>query len=117
MTKPLDAYSDSSTVAISSGDACLIPAKRSWGNPSWELLNELPVDLQVSESETLVAACVIVQEYGIGETFDEAIEDLLTSLSDYYESLEAREDRLAESEANDLAELRQLIRRRAALRA
>ena len=113
MTEPFDVYSDSSTVAISSGDAYLIPAKRSWGNPSWELLNELPVELQDSGTETLVATCLAVQEYGIGETFEEAIEDLLTSLSDYYESLEAREDRLAESEANDLAKLRQVIRRRA----
>ncbi len=114
MTEPFDAYSDSSTVAINSGDAYLIPAKRSWGNPSWELLNELPVELQDSGTETLVATCLAVQEYGIGETFEKAIEDLLTSLSDYYESLEAREDRLAESEANDFAKLRQVIRRRAA---
>lgn len=61
----------------------------------------------------MVATCASVQEYGIGETVESAIEDLLTSLSDYRESLEAREEKLAESEANDLAELRRLIRRRA----
>ena len=69
--------------------------------------------MQVSEVGTLVATCVSVQEYGIGETVESAIEDLLTSLSDYHESLEAREGRLAESEAKDLAILRQLIRRQA----
>ena len=114
MTDPSDFHSDSSTVATSSGDTWLIPAKRSWGNPSWELLDELLVELHGSEVETMVATCKTVQEYGIGETFEEAIEDLLTSLSDYYESLEAREDRLAEAETENLAKLRQLIRRRAA---
>ena len=114
MAEPFDVHSDSSTVAISSGGAYLIPAKRSWGNPSWELLDELPVEAHYSPSEALVATCLVVQEYGIGETFEGAIEDLLTSLSDYYESLEAREDRLAEAEANDLAKLRLLIKRRAA---
>ena len=114
MTEPFDVHSDSSAIAISSEGACLIPAKRSWGDPAWELLNELPVEVHDSEPETLVATCKTVQEYGVGETFEEAIEDLLTSLSDYYESLEARENRLAEAEANDMAKLRQLIRRRAA---
>ncbi len=114
MAEPIKSHSDSSTVATSSGEAHLIPAKRSWGSPSWELLNDLDVELHHSQEEALATTSLPVREYGVGKTFEEAIEDLLTSLSDYYESLEAREERLAEAEANDLAELRRLIRRRAA---
>ncbi len=113
MTEPLKYPSDSSTVATSSGEAYLIPAERTWGSPSWELLNDLNVELHNSKEEALATTSLPVREYGMGKTFKEAIEDLLTSLSDYYESLESREGRLAEAEANDLAELRRLIRRRA----
>ena len=115
MTEHSDVHSDSSTVATGSRSAYLVPANRSWGSPAWELLNDLQVELRYSQTEAPVAACPAVREYGVGETFEEAIEDLLTSLSDYYESLEAREDRLADPEAKDLAELRRLIRRRAVL--
>ena len=113
MTEPIKSHFDSSKVATSSGEAYLIPAKRSWGSPSWELLNELQVEVHYSQAEALATISLPVREYGVGETFEEAVEDLLTSLSDYYESLEAREERLAQAEANDLAELRRLIRRRA----
>ena len=114
MTEPLKSHNDSSMVATSSGKVYLIPAKRSWGSPSWELLNDLQVELHYSQAEALATTSLPVREYGVGKTFEEAIEDLLMSLSDYYESLETREERLAEVEANDLAELRRLIRRRAA---
>ena len=90
----------------------LIPAKHSWDNSSWELLNELLVEIHYSTAEVLATTCLSVQEYGIGSTFEEAVADLLTSLSDYYQSLEARQDRLADAAVNDITKLRQLIRRR-----
>ena len=113
MAEPFDFHSASSTIATDSGNAFLIPAKRAWGNPAWELLVDLQVALQCSQSEGMAVACPAVREYGIGHTIEEAIEDLLTSLSDYCESLEAREFTLAEAEASDLSELRRMIRRQA----
>ena len=102
-----------STIAADSGNAYLIPAGSSWGAPAWELFVDLQVALERSGSAGLVVVCPSVREYGIGPTIEEAIEDLLTSLSDYCESLESRESRLAEAEANDLAELRRMMRRQA----
>ena len=89
-----------------------IPSKHLWDNSSWELLNGLLVEIHYSQTEVLVVTYLTVREYGGGGTFEEAVADLLTSLSDYYQSLEAREDRLAEAAANDLAKLRLLIQRR-----
>ncbi len=87
----------------------IIPARASWDG-CWELATDLTV--QVSRKEVLANTHMTVQEYGVGPTLDEAIQDLLTSLSDYRESLEAREKTLGEEALEDLKQLRALIRRR-----
>ena len=68
MAKPPDFRCDFSTVANDSVGTYLIPANRSWGNPAWELPDDLHVELRYSESEVPAVACLAVQEYEIGET-------------------------------------------------
>lgn len=88
----------------------VIPAQASWDS-CWELTTDLTVIVQSSQKEMLARTDNTVREYGVGTSLDEAIQDLLTSLSDYRESLEAREKTLGEEGLEDLRLLRALIRR------
>ena len=87
----------------------IIPAHASWDS-CWELATDLTVIVRTSREEVLANTHMTVQEYGVGSTLDEAIQDLLTSLSDYRESLEAREKTLGKEALEDLKQLRALIR-------
>ena len=53
-----------------------------------------------------------LDEYGIGNSLQEAQEDLLNSLVDYLTSLEKRENRLADRELHNLQLLRNMLARR-----
>lgn len=89
----------------------VIPSDCSWDG-DWELTADLVVEIQASGEEVLaVSHHLTVEEYGEGPTVAEAVQDLLTSLSEYRESLEEREARLGASAAADLAKLRGIIRR------
>ena len=88
----------------------VIPAGRCWDD-AWALQEDLPVEIRTTSEATLATPNSTVHEYGADNTIEEAIFDLLTSLSDYRESLEGREDRLGAGPARDLAALRRLIRR------
>ena len=85
-----------------------IPARHSWDD-SWELAADLLVEVNTSREEVLAVTYLAVQEYGIGDSFESAITDLLTSLSDYYQSLESREAKLAPSSVEDLEALKRLL--------
>ena len=87
-----------------------IQANFSWDNKAWALQQDLYVEVYTSWKEVLAVAHWTIQEYGVGDSLETAIMDLLTSLSDYYQSLEAREDRLAADAADDLAKLRDMLR-------
>jgi hypothetical protein len=78
---------------------------------SWVLRHDLVVSIQSSKLEVVATTFLTstVQEYGVGDSVEAAITDLLTSLSDYHESLRDREARLAPGETDDLASLRDLI--------
>jgi len=52
-----------------------------------------------------------VDEYGIGDSWQEAEQDLLDSLVDYLTSLEKRENRLGDRERRYLKALRNILRR------
>ena len=91
--------------------AHIIPAQASWDG-RWELATDLTVIVRTSQREVLVSTHKSVQEYGVGASLDDAILDLLTSLSDYCESLESREKTLGKEGLEDLRLLRALIRRR-----
>jgi len=53
---------------------------------------------------------VATEEWGVGETAGEAVEDLVQSMAGYQCSLAGREGRLAEGERGDLGKLREMFR-------
>jgi hypothetical protein len=86
-----------------------IPARYSWDD-SWVLTTDLLVEITTSWEEVVATAYLTVQEYGVGISFEDAVLDLLTSLSDYYQSLEARQTSLGPPADEDLKILRGLVR-------
>ena len=87
-----------------------IPAGHSWDD-CWELASDLHIEVDTTpEDEAVVITCLNLREYGMGDSLESAITDLLTSLSDYYQSLESREAKLAPSASKDLQILRGLVR-------
>lgn len=86
----------------------LVPQQQVWDN-AWELKSHLLVIIHTSRDEVLASTYLAVQEYGVGLSLEAAIHDLLTSLSDYYQSLESREERLGPPGKEDLERLRALI--------
>ena len=108
MAEPSSLYADRPE---SSKNLHVIPSDCSWDG-NWELTADLLVDIHTSREEVLaVSHHLTVEEYGEGASVEEAVQDLLTSLSEYRESLEEREARLGASAAEDLAKLRGIIRR------
>ena len=93
------------------GGLFYIHAGRACGN--WELATNLLTTLCIPSGSWVATTYLAdIPEYGIGKSQAEAIADLLTSLSDYRESLEDREERLGPSAVDDLAKLRTLLRPR-----
>lgn len=80
-----------------------------WDN-EWELMVDLLVNVRTTPQEVIASIYLTALEYGAGHTVPEAVQDLLTSLSDYYKSLESREDTLGEPGIEDLSRLRSLVR-------
>ena len=105
-TRGVAAYSSISTLYLPSGF--------SWSD-GWELINFLLVEIHPSQQGVLALTYLTVEEYGEGTSQEDAVLDVLTSLSDYFDSLEAREGQLGEPAADDLARLRTLIRRNSTL--
>ncbi len=87
----------------------VIPAQRLWDG-AWELTADLLIEAATSEKEAAAVTLLTVQEYGAGASLSDAVEDLLTSLRDYRQSLEAREGKLGPSAEEDLQALRALLR-------
>ena len=87
----------------------ILPAHYSWDN-AWELVSDLPVEMQTSGGQIVATTNLSTEEYGIGDTVEEAIFDLVTSLSDYGGWLEDHEGRMGATETEDLKILRVLIR-------
>lgn len=105
MIKPVEANTGSSNAPTE----YLIPAGYTWDD-AWELARDLIVEVQTSKQETVALTRLSVEEYGLGSSFEEAIYDLLTSLSGYCQVLEAKEGKLAVSAAAELKVLRGLVR-------
>ena len=87
----------------------VIPTHYSWDD-SWELKRDVFVEIQSYHGEVVAITYLTVQEYGVGNSFEDAILDLVTSLQDYYMSLMAREKSLGPPGVKDLETLRSLIR-------
>ena len=99
-------------IPTSSEGLYLLLKQTTWDD-TWELKGDLLVEVLTSQREVVASTYLSVREYGVGPSLEAAIEDLLTSLSDYYESLESRSDRVGPPGAEDLALLRPLIGRKA----
>jgi len=74
----------------------------------WRLASSLMVVIRTEENH-FVANVPFVDEYGLGATGEAALEDLLTSLVDYLESLLRRESRLSEPLKRDLENLKKVL--------
>lgn len=85
-----------------------IPAGHSWDD-RWELTADLQVEVNISQEEVVAVTCLALQEYGAGDSLESAVTDLLTSLSDYYQSLESRAGKLGTPASKDLSILRRLL--------
>ena len=89
----------------------ILPAHYSWDD-AWELVSDLPIEIRFCEDEVVAVTNLSTDESGGGATEEEAIFDLVTSLSDYFEWLEDHEAKVGPIETEDLKILRRLIRQR-----
>ena len=76
----------------------------------WKLAVDLAVEVEFTE-KYVIATNAWVDEYGHGSTKSEAVEDLLASLLDLYESLreQQQEAQLAEELVDRLGKLESLL--------
>ena len=84
-------------------------------NEHWKLRRGFTVVYEFSPTRvSAIPQLDGISEYGEGPSQREALEDLLTSFTDYREWLEEREERLHPDAQADLAALRDLIQRKTA---
>jgi hypothetical protein len=76
----------------------------------WKLASPLAVDIRIEEDH-FIARVPFLDEYGLGPTSEAALDDLLTSLADYLQSLERREARLSDPLKRDIEILRRLLKK------
>jgi hypothetical protein len=76
----------------------------------WKLSSSLAVEIRI-EDNCFIARVPFLDEYGLGPTSEAALDDLLTSLVDYAQSLERREYRLSEPLKRDLESLRKILKK------
>lgn len=82
------------------------------GDFRWGLKTLLLVEVRTTQREVVALTWLTtVEEYGLGLSLQEAIKDLLVSLSDYLRSLESLEGQLAPSAQEDLRSLQTLMER------
>lgn len=74
----------------------------------YKLKEALTAEVKVEDNRYVVVE-YRVDEYGIGDSLEEAQQDLLNSLVDYLSSLESREGRLGDGEINNLRVLRNIL--------
>ncbi len=80
----------------------------------WELIQGFIVEYHRESGDVIaVPRLETVDEYGIGKSEEEALDDLISSLAEYREVLEKHEGTWAERETSELESLRGLIKRRA----
>ncbi len=74
----------------------------------YNLKESLVAEVKLEEDKYVVVE-YMVDEYGIGESLEEAQNDLFNSLADYLNSLEKREARLGDRERQNLQVLRNML--------
>lgn len=91
-------------------ERALVTAAAAIGASGWRLARDLAIDLEYADGY-VIAVSSEVDEYGYGDTKEQAIADLLLSLLDLRQSLERqqRESRLSEELVATLAKLNILL--------
>jgi hypothetical protein len=74
----------------------------------YKLKASLTAEVKVENDQYIVVEYQI-DEYGVGESLQEAQQDLFSSLTDYLKSLEKRENRLGDKERRNLSSLRNML--------
>lgn len=100
-----------SQVQLVSTIGMLTVAKDRAINDRYKLGADLTAEVKI-EGDKYVAVDYWVDEFGIGDSLQEAQQDLLDSLVDYLLSLERRENRLGDKERFNLQLLRSMVVRR-----
>ena len=77
-------------------------------NEEYTLQTGLTAVVKVENGQYVVVEYQI-DEYGVGESLQEAQQDLFSSLIDYLKSLEKRENRLGDKERRNLSSLRNML--------
>jgi len=77
-------------------------------NEEYTLQTGLTAEVKVENGQYVVVEYQI-DEYGVGESLQEAQQDLFSSLIDYLKSLEKRENRLGDKERRNLSSLRNML--------
>lgn len=88
----------------------LVVLPKGWGlEKGRSLTGMLLAQLRTSRNGVLATTYLEAEEYGWGNTEGEAVMDLVTSLLEYKESLETRQNLLGDAPLADLKKLRQLF--------
>ena len=86
----------------------LTVGKGAYINDEYKLKEYLTAEVKIEDGKYVVVEYA-VDEYGIGESLEEAQQDLLNSLVEYLGSLEKREERLGDRERQNLKILRDVL--------
>lgn len=87
----------------------VLPAKTRLDDSYPPLAQPLLVQVRSTGGGVIAFTYLDAEEYGWGQTENEAIADLMSSLVEYMKSLQVREGRLGSSASSDLSKLRQLF--------
>ena len=93
---------------------CTLNAGRCIEGTQWRLKVVIEVSLTIEgtiSGTDVIARIHQVDEYGIGQTMEEAVTDLLSSMVEYYELLMSRESKLGDVAQRDLQALSELLER------
>ena len=112
-----DAYVSTSNAAHLRGATTglhTLPPGTCWADDegrAWVLQERLLVTIHSSPDDPDITAnsYLTISEYGIGASIVDALQDLLSSLSDYYQSLLVYQGDLGETEVADLTRLGTLL--------
>lgn len=107
---PASSESDGTSAVPISGTVSVVSLPKGLQIHGWRLKSLLLAILEADEEGVVANAWLYgVNEYGTGQTEEEAITDLVHSLGEYRQSLEERECRLSPSAKSDLLQLRALV--------
>ena len=89
-----------------------MPLETGYAAKGWELLSSLTIQIRTTSDRVIVETWLeSLFEYGTGSSNEEAIADLVVSIGEYLELLEARQPELGDIALKEFAHLRRLVTR------